>query len=101
MNTYFKLCIEGSFRGVITRLSDHFVTLVYKMIFEHDTPCMSKEATEALIGIADWYVSLSGTFIRMFSMEKPQYVLPKFSLDILFMQEVAYHISTGLTARLH
>lgn len=33
-------------------------------------------------------------------MEKPSYVLPKFALDVLVMQEVAYHISTGFIARL-
>lgn len=56
---------------------------------------------EALIDIADWYSSPSGTFIQMFNVEKPLHVLPKFSLDILTMQEVAYHISIGLIARLH
>lgn len=36
----------------------------------------------------------------MFSEEKPPHVLLKFALGVLVMQEVAYHISTGLTARL-
>jgi hypothetical protein len=83
VNTYCKLLSECSFRGVITQLSDHFVTPVYKMIFEQDPPCMSKEAMEALIDIADWYASPSDTFIRMYSAEKPPHVLPKFSLEIL------------------
>ena len=56
---------------------------------------------EALIGIADWYASLSTTFIEMFSVEKPSHVLPKFALNVLFMQEVAYHTSKRSTARLH
>ena len=51
-------------------------------------------------GIEYWYASPYDTFIWMFSAEKPLHVLPKFSLDVLVMQEVAYHISTGLTARL-
>jgi len=62
---------------------------------------MSKEAMDAFIGTADWYASLSNTFIRMFSVEKPPHVLPKFSLDILVMQEVAYHILVGFTSILH
>jgi len=37
----------------------------------------------------------------MFSAKKPPHVLPKFALDVLVMLEVAYHISVGLTARLH
>ena len=100
VNTYCKLLSECSFKGVMTWLSDNFVTPFYKMIFKEDPPCMSKEVTEALIDITDWYSSLFGTFIRMFSAEKPPHVLPNFPLDILVMQEVAYHITTILTARL-
>ena len=85
MNTYFRLLSECSFKGVITRLSDHFFVPFYKMIFEQDPPYMSKEEMEALIVISDWYPSLSNTFIRIFSKEKPLHVLPKFSLDILVM----------------
>jgi len=37
----------------------------------------------------------------VFNAKKPPHVLPKFSLDVLIMQEVAYHILAGLIARLH
>lgn len=77
------------------RLSDHFIILVYKLIFEKDPPCMSLEVMEALINIVDWYASSSGKFIRMFGGEKPLHVLPRFATDKLVMQEVAYHISIG------
>ena len=36
----------------------------------------------------------------MFNVKKPPHVLPKFSLDVLFIQEVAYHIASRLTVRL-
>jgi len=62
---------------------------------------MSMEAMEALIDIADWYSSLSDTFIQMYIAQKPPHVLPKFCLDVHVMQGVAYHISARLTARLH
>lgn len=101
VNTYCKMLSECSFIGVITQLSDHFVTLVYKMKFKQDPPCMSKVEMEALIDIADWYASPSSTFIQMYNTEKPLHVLSKFSLDKLVMQEVSYHISAGLTAKLH
>jgi len=42
----------------------------------------------------------SGTFIQVFNVEKTPHVLPKFTLDVLVMQEVAHHISARLTARL-
>lgn len=98
MNTYCKVLSKCRFRGVITRLSNHFVTPLYKMIFEQDPAFMSKETMEALI---DWYASLSNTFIQMYSTEKATHVIPKFSLDRFVMQEVAYHIWVGLKTRLH
>lgn len=54
----------------------------------------------ALLGIADWHASPSNTFIRIFSVEKHVYVLPKFSLDVLVLQEVVYDILARLTTRL-
>ena len=63
VNTYCKMLSECSFRGVITQLSNHFVTPVYKMIFEQDPPCILKATMEALIDIENWYASLSRTFI--------------------------------------
>ena len=62
---------------------------------------MSKVVMEALMDIANCCASPSDTFIRMYSAENPLDVLPKFSLYMLIMQEVEYHISIGLTTRLH
>jgi len=56
---------------------------------------------EELLNIADWYASPEGTFIRMHTTEKALHVLSRFSMDKLVMQEVVYHIMTGLSARLH
>lgn len=62
---------------------------------------MSKETKEALTDIDDWYASLFGTYIWMYNVKKSSHVVPNFSLDKLIMQEVSYHISVGLTNRLH
>lgn len=62
---------------------------------------MSKAAMEALLDIADWYASLSRTFIYIYNMEKPLNVLSNFALDKLVMQEVSCRILTGLSAKLH
>jgi len=62
---------------------------------------MSQAMMEALIDIADWYASPLGTFILMYNAEKAPHVLPNFSMDKLVMQQVSYHILTGLSARLH
>lgn len=101
VNTNFKMLFKCSFRGVITWMPDNFFTSVYKMIFQKDPPCMSMVVMEAIRNIAYWYASPSGTFIRMYSVEKPPHVLLKLSLDIFVMEEVAYHILSRLIARLH
>jgi len=62
---------------------------------------MSQEMMQALLNIAYWYASPGGTFIRIFGAKKPPHELLRFSTDRLVTQEVAYHISTGLSARLH
>lgn len=85
----------------MARLTGHFITSVYKLIFEHDPLCMSQESMEALLSIENWYPSRSGTFIGIFGGEKPLHVLPRFATDKLMMQEIIYHISIGLPVRLH
>ena len=62
---------------------------------------MSQETIEALMNIADWYASPNGTFIRAYNTDKAPHVFLRFSTDKLVMQEVAYHISTGLSTGFH
>jgi len=71
------------------------------MIFEKDIPCMSWVSMEALVNIRDWYASPLGMLIWMYNVKKAPHVLPKFAMDKLIMQGVAYHISRGFLARLH
>lgn len=75
--------------------------MVYKMIFEQDRPYMLHGVMEALIDIADWYASPLGIFIWVYNVEKAPHVFPKFSMDKIFMEEMSYPISTGLSAKLH
>ena len=56
---------------------------------------------EVILKIANWYNSLGGTFIGVFGREKPLHVLPSNATNKLVMQEVSYHLSTGLLTRLH
>jgi len=56
---------------------------------------------EAIIDMANWYASRGGTFITMFSGEKPLHVLPIYATDKLIMQEVSYNLAIGLLVGLH
>ena len=56
---------------------------------------------EEIVNISYWYASPDGTFIKVFGGEKPPHVLPRFSMDKFFMQDIAYHISIGLLAGMH
>lgn len=55
------------------------------MIFEKYPPYMLEAVMEALIDIFDWYDSLSGTFMHMYSAEKLLQFILKFALDKLVM----------------
>lgn len=57
---------------------------------------MSEEVMKVLLGIENWYASPDDMFIQVFSADKPPHVLPKFSLDVLIIQEVTYYISVWL-----
>lgn len=73
---------------------DHFIILLYKIIFEKDPHFMSSEEMDVIVDIPDWYASLAGTFIRVFGGENPLHVLPRYGTIKLIMQEVSYHLST-------
>jgi len=88
LNMYFKLFSKCSFRGVIIWLSDHFVIVVYILIFEQDPHFMSKEAMKALLCIVDWYASPFSMFLQVFSEDNSLHVLRKFTLEVVVMQEV-------------
>lgn len=56
---------------------------------------------EVIVDIADWYASPDGTFIRVFGREKHMHFLQRYATDKLIMEEVSYHLATGLLATLH
>jgi len=84
----------------MARISDHFFAPLYMRIFEQDPPCMYQETMEALLNIEDWYASPKVTFISMYNAKKYPHVLSRFAMDNLAMQDVSYHISTGLSVGL-
>jgi len=51
---------------------------------------------EVILNIAYLYAPPGRIFIRVFGGEKTLHVLPKYATDKLVMQEVSYHLSTGL-----
>jgi len=85
----------------MANLTDHFIISLYKLIFEKDPPFISQEEMETTMNIVAWYASLGGTFIRVYGREKPLHVLPSYATDKFFIQEVSYHLSTGLSAAIH
>lgn len=83
------------------KLINHFLIPLYMMIFENEPPLTSRMKMEAIREILDWFSSLNGTFLRVFSGEKLLHVFPRYSIDKLIMQEVSYHLTIGLSASLH
>lgn len=62
---------------------------------------MSQAVMEALVDKENCYASPIGTFIEMYNTQKDLHILSKFSMDNMLMQEVSYHISTGLSVIQH
>jgi len=79
------------------KLANHFLITLYKMIFQEETPCMSREAVKAVSKLANWFASLNDTYLIVFGGHKSPHFLPRYATDKLVMQEVAYHLSTGLS----
>lgn len=101
MRIYWKFLSDWSYRGVMGRISNHFIAHLYMMIiFEQYLSCMSQAIMEVMLDITNWYASPDGTFISMYIMDKASHAFLRFSIDKLIMEEVAYHISIGLLARL-
>lgn len=86
VHIYYKLLSDCSHRGVMEKLTDHFLIPLYKVIFEEGPLCMSPTAMEAILEIADWFASLDGTFLRMFGREKLSHVLPRYVTDKLIIK---------------
>lgn len=103
--TYMNICCkfpsDCSYWGVMERLTDHFFTSLYKLIFEQDPPYMSQEAMEVIVDIPDWYASLGGTFIIFYGGEKPPHFFLRYATDKLIMEEVSYHLAIVFSAALH
>lgn len=59
---------------------------------------MSLVEMEEISKITDWFASLDGTFLRLFDVEKPPYVLPRYATNKRVMKEVSYHLTIGLLA---
>lgn len=57
------------------KLTNHFLILLYNMIFEEEPPCMSRGEMEEVAEIADWFTSLNDTFLRVFGGQKLSLIL--------------------------
>lgn len=86
VHIYFKFLLDCNHRGVMEQLTDHFIIPLYKLIFEEDPPCMSRGEMEVITDIIDWYAAPGGTFLRVFSGEKPLHVLPRYATDKLIIE---------------
>jgi len=61
---------------------------------------MSHEEMEEISKFIDWFSSPYSTYFKEFGSSKSSHMLPSYATDKLVMQEVAYHLSTGLSGML-
>ena len=67
---YCRVFSDCSHRGVMEKLTDHFLILLYQMIFEEEPRCMSRGEMEEVEDIIDWFPSLDGTFLKILGGQK-------------------------------
>lgn len=87
VHIYCKLLSECSYKGVMEKLTEHFLIPLYNMIFEEDLPCMSREKMEAVSELAGWFASPNGTYLRVFGGQKSPHLLPRYATDKLVMKK--------------
>lgn len=58
---------------------------------------MSHEAMDSVSNVSDWFASPDDTYLRVFGCQKPSHLLPRYAIDKLVMQEVAYLLAIGLS----
>jgi len=79
------------------KLTDHFLILLYKLVFKEGPPRMSCGVVDVVSEIKDWFASSNGTFLRVFGGQNSPHLLLRHANDQLVMQEVTHHLSTGLS----
>lgn len=67
VHIHCKILLYYNHRGVMEKLTDHFLILLYKIIFEEEPHCMSPVKMEEISEIECWFSSPDGTLLRVFS----------------------------------
>lgn len=67
---YCKLISKWNQKGVMEKLTDHFLIPLCKLIFEEELSWMSHGEMEAVLEIVDWFALLDGTFLKVFGEQK-------------------------------
>lgn len=101
VHIYCKTILECIHQGVMETMTDHFLIPLYEMIFEEEPPCMSCEAMETMAELVDWFASLDHIYLIVFGRQKSRHMLLRYAANKVVMQEVAYHLSIGLSRVLH
>lgn len=82
---YSKWLVEWSYRGLFEILVDFFFKVLYKIIFEEEITCMSREAMSLVLEGSYWFASPDGTYLRVFSYCKPSHMLSRYAMDKVVM----------------
>ena len=63
---------------------------MYQTLFGEETPCLSPVVQEIVKELGDWYMTLTGVYIRIAGSTKPPHWLRHFVPDSLLLQEISY-----------
>ena len=72
------------------QICNKFFPTLYETLFGEKTPSLSPTGQAMAKELGDWYMTLTGVYIRIAGSTKPPHWLPHFVPDSLLLQEIAY-----------
>jgi hypothetical protein len=90
IHIYYQVLREHKYTIEYQNIYEHFLATLYEFILCTLAPCMTDKTTVIIKRIGNWYPMEHGTYIRVYRAMEAPHLLPRFVLDKLVLQEVAY-----------
>ena len=89
VHIYYSDMWEDNFVPWIYEICDHFIGLMYEMIFKGEAPSFLERARDLISLMGDWYVGEYFFYIHIWG-SNTVHLLSRIVSDIMVVQEIAY-----------
>jgi adenosine deaminase len=102
VHVYRKILWENKYEEYYDQICNKLFPTLYEILFGEETLCLSPMGQEIVKELRDWYMTLTGVYIRIAGSTKPPHWLPHFVPDSMLLQEISYQtFINGVVASLH